>query len=180
LAVKENLIFIAECKKSLLPTDIFELRTLYDNLWKASEQLDLIIEALSNLEYRNRIGVKVEYDLSKERTIIASIITTNRLFVGLRLFKYPIRNIQEVLNIIGTGTIKTQKGEYSVWKNKEFSLDDLFYYFEDGKFHQFLFDAMTEKDILYRFKAINVNFVTYTLDILKAENNFEKLNYRKK
>ncbi|MEK6590048.1 MAG: hypothetical protein AABZ11_05155 [Nitrospinota bacterium] len=46
LAYKDNFLFIAECKKFLHPTNIYEQRTIFDGLKKARNQLDLILEAL--------------------------------------------------------------------------------------------------------------------------------------
>jgi len=179
LAINNEMIFIAECKKSLLPTDIFELRTLYDNLGKGSKQLDLIIEALGDSETRKKISAKIGYEISGREKITASIITNNRLFVGLRLFKYPVRHILEAINILETGIIKYINDEYSVWKDKSFSLDDLSYYFSDPDFHQYFYNAMIKRDLVFKFSSINIVQVTYIYKPDLADRYFKKLGYRK-
>jgi len=48
---KEDFLFVAECKNSLLPTDIYELRNIYDSLNKANKQLNLVLDALKDSNY---------------------------------------------------------------------------------------------------------------------------------
>jgi len=179
LAINKNLLFIAECKKTLLPTNIFELRTLYNSIIKANSQLDLIVEGIRNSNLSDLISNKTGCDLNRIKTIKTAIITNSRIFVGCNLWKHPIRNIQEMINIIETGKVKTHTGDYSVWKFEKFSLDDLCYYLDDEKFHKHFYDSMLEKKLVFKLKSIDVIVVTYTLDAQRAEENFEKFGYRK-
>jgi len=179
IAFKKDFLFIAECKKSLFPTSLYELRTLYDYCSKANKQLNLILKAFKNPKTRQEISNKIGYDLDNIKDIKTSIITNNRMFVGLKQWNHPVRNIQEMYNIVKYGTIKIYNGLFSMWGNNIFSSDDLVYYLEDTKFHKPYYDAMIEKKITYNLHKLNISFTTYFLHQKKFFEQLKKLNLRR-
>jgi len=168
IALKGEILFIAECKRTLLPTNIFEFRTLYDEIMKAIGQLDTINLALSDARASAEIGSKLGIDISRIRRIQTAVITNNRVFAGLTIRGHPIRNVQEVINIIGTGLVRTNDGNYSVWENDVFSDEDLFKYFSDKGLCKYSLDAMNKRELFFAFDNFDIKFTTYYLNAPKA------------
>ena len=173
IAIRDDFMFIAECKRSLLPTGLYEIRRLYDYLKKGDDQLDYLIDAMKDQGVIKEVGDKIGYDLGRISQIKTAIITNNRLFVGYRIGNHPIRNIQEICNIISSGIIKTENGEFSVWKGDVFTPDDLQYYLDD-EFYRYQYDSMVPKSYIYDFGEVKFSFSTFHLDQDKFKENIIK------
>lgn len=180
LAYSNEFLFIAECKNSLHPTNIYELRTVYDNLNKANKQLNLTLEALKDSETSKDLSKKVGYDLTNIKVIKTAIVTSNRLFEGLVFWDHPVRNIHSFTNHITTGNLRTEEGYFSLWESETFALNDIENYLRnDFIVYKLFYNAMVPKEMIYQFKGKKVFFETYILNIEKAKQNLNELNLRK-
>lgn len=181
LAFKDDFLFIAECKKFLHPTTIYELRTIYDGLFlKASDQLTLILEALSDDNASKALSSFIEADIRKFKTIKTSIVTNTRLFWGLSVKHYPVRNVYELFNFMETGQFRTEDGYYWFWENDYFILNDLERYLEErSPAFQGFYNAMLPKDMKYKFGKYNITLETFILNLEKAKNIAKDMGSRK-
>jgi len=180
LAFKDDLLFFAECKKFLVPTNIYEQRTIYDGLIKASSQLDLILKAIEDEKASKKLSILIGEDINRFKIVKTSIITNTRLFVGLSFKKHPIRNIYELYNFMSEGKLRSKDGHYWLWENNYFALNDLLRYFDnDFSIFKGLYNAMQSKEIVYKFGKYNIYFETFAMSIEKAENITKNLALRK-
>ncbi len=180
LAYKEDFLFVAECKNSLLPTDIYELRNIYDSLNKANKQLNLILDALKDSNTIKEISDKINYDLKNIKRIQTAVITSTRLFVGSSFWNHPVRSVHEITNFLETGNIEKNDGEYSLWGNDTFTINDLINYLNDNNpFIKLFYESMELRKLEYHFNSFRVSFETYSLNTQKLELNFNNLRLRK-
>ena len=170
IAIKDKFMFIAECKRSLLPTGLYEIRRLYDYLKKGGDQLDSIVDAMKDQAILKELGNKIGYDLRNIGRLATAIISNNRQFVGYRMGKHPIRNIQEMSNLVSSGIIKTFEGEFCVWKGDDFSSSDLENYLDDA-FYRFQYDSLVPRSYNYDFGETKFVFSTFHLDLNKYREN---------
>lgn len=179
LAYKDDLLFLAECKKSLLPGNIYELRTIWDNIIKANEQLNQILEALMDLNASREISNKIGCNINKFQTIKTAIITSNRFFWGLSTLDHPVRNVHELCNMVKTGIIKGETGNYSYWEKDAFSLNDLINYLSpQEKVLNIFYESMFKREIIYKLDGFNLIFETYALNLNEIEEKFKNLSTR--
>lgn len=180
LAYKEDFLFIAECKNSLLPTNIYELRNIYDSLNKANKQLNLVLDALKDSNTRKEISSKIRYDLKNIKRIRTAIITNNRIFIGLSFWNHPVRSVHEITNFLEKGNVEKNDGEYSLWENDTFTINDLVNYLSDNNpFIRLFYESMEPRKLEYHFNNLQVSFETYSLNTQRLELNFNNLRLRK-
>jgi hypothetical protein len=170
----ENTLFVFECKHNLMPVNPFDLRTTYDYIKKAEIQLDKIVNAFNNGDLIKVLEKKHNIDLSGITTIQACIVLSNRLFNG-NIFKYPVRNINEIDNVFNVGTIGTEHGTFWLWKDKKLTIDFLLEYFSlDNKLIELIYDSLSTKELIYKFGEFEINFETYSLEFSKAATKLKK------
>lgn len=101
-----NHLYIAECKKNIHPTDIFESRTTIDALHKAERQLNRIEEEFKNKAKKHQF-IKQNFGVEdwEKVEIIPFVITGNRIFSNSNEFIYPVRFFKELIAYIQFGTI---------------------------------------------------------------------------
>jgi hypothetical protein len=167
-AVLGNTLFLFECKQSLHPVSVFDLRTTFDYIKKAEKQLDNFNQEFANGCLIKELESKHKINLGEINKIVSCIVLSNRLFNG-NAFKYPIRNISEIENIIERGTMRTNKGLFWLWKGNELCLNDLLDYFSlNSRLVKLFYDSLSVKTLRYELTnpAIEVEF--YYLDSKKA------------
>jgi hypothetical protein len=105
-----NVLFVFECKDSILPTNVFELRTTVDYLEKAEAQLTDRVSRLREL-LSNKPQQWKSQIVSEEVQIIPAIITRTRMFVGYSGFGYPIRPVHEICTMVKDGVVSIYNGD---------------------------------------------------------------------
>jgi len=169
----KDTMFVFECKHTLHPVSAFDLRTTYDYIKKAEKQLSYVNELFDKGELLPILEKYNKIDLSNITKIHFSIVLSNRLFTG-DVFKYPVRNFNEIDNVLNRGTLRTKDGEFYIWKSKNLELVDLVDYFSlENESFAFLYNLLTFKTINYNSSGIEVLFDSYYLDQKIAD---EKLN----
>lgn len=126
LACSENRIYVFELKNAIFPAGPHELRTTYEYIQKASEQLDLSCKALTDIafrrEYFKRWGIT---NPDRERSVHTCILLGNRLFTAENGCRHPVRYAQELNIILSSGLITNAFGRWRYWGGETFSDDDL-------------------------------------------------------
>lgn len=164
-AVYENVLFVFECKHSLHPVSTFDLRTTNDYIKKAEKQLDLIVLDFQNGTLLKKLERKHNIRLNQIEKIQGAIVLSNRLLNG-NIFKYPVRNIREIDNMLNRGTMKTENGTFWLWKDKRLSLEFLLDYFSsNNKLINLFFDSLTKRTKTYEFARPVIEFDTYSLEM---------------
>lgn len=174
VAVYDKVLFVFECKQSLLPVSIFDLRTTFDYVKKAEKQIDLIKQDFDEGNLIKKIEQKTNTNIGEITNIHGAIILSNRLFNG-NTFKYAVRNIHEVTNMINKGEIRTDKGEFYLWPEKKLTSQFLTDYLSlENEVYDLLFNSLSKRTLTYDLLKPNIEFSTYFLDIKSAMNKMEE------
>jgi len=100
-----NYLFVFECKHSLLPCTLHELRTSYDHIKKAASQLTTVKELLAQKEVEAELYRRLGWALTPASAIITCIVSCNGMFPGLAIGGHPVRRWAELQNVIESGVI---------------------------------------------------------------------------
>ena len=175
----DDALIIFECKQSILPTSIHDLRTSFDYIKKAEKQLNILKADFEKGSFIEHITQKTALDLTGIKELVTGIIISNRLFIG-NVFAYSVRNIHELHNFITSGIIHTQEGQFNTWRGNTFSLMDLKEYLYDNKIFQLLYDIIEPQTLEYALKPFHLKEKTYFLNIEKARASIKNLtvNYK--
>lgn len=175
-AVHENVLFVFECKHSLHPVSPFDLRTTFDYIKKAENQLDLVLNDFHNGHLVKKLEAKHNIKLNGIEKIQGVIVLSNRLFNG-NIFKYPVRNISEIDNMLNQGTMKTKDGTFWLWKEKKLTIDFLLDYFSlDNNLILLLSNSLSQRTQIYEFAKPEIKFNTYFLDIEIATSKLKEFS----
>ena len=163
-AIYQDILFVFECKHTLHPVSSYDLRTTYDYLRKAESQLDKINKSYQEGKLLKILERKIGINPNGVKKIVSSIVLSNRLFNG-NSFKYPVRNINEVINMLTKGIMRTDNGNFNVWKSKSLTIDFMLDYFSlDNKMTTLLMDSLSKRTMTYEFAKPKVLFDSYYLD----------------
>ncbi len=163
-AVYDNTLFLFECKQSLEPVSAFDLRTTYDYIKKAENQLDYFNQLYEDGILLDLLEERLSINLSQISNVVSCIVLSNRMFNG-NAFKYPVRNINEITNFIEVGTVRTNEGKFLLWENETLSLSDIINYLSlDSKFVGLFFDSLSVRTLVYKLTNPNIEFDSYYMD----------------
>ncbi|HCH8075244.1 TPA: hypothetical protein NJW64_003440, partial [Acinetobacter baumannii] len=119
-----NEVFIFECKNSYHPANEYELRNSFEHLVKAEKQLENLEKMLKDPTTRKNLAKKLQISLYK-CNFNFSIVSSNRLFNGLKVKSYTCLNAQELINCISGGSLRIDKNVYRFWETDNFSVQEL-------------------------------------------------------
>lgn len=155
LAVVDNCLFIFECKNSLHPCNMFELRTTYDYIQKAAIQLTRFQNLWQQEPFRRYLATKIKTHHHLPSQLCSCIVTGNRMFSGLREQGHSVRPIQELCNIISKGEIllnsyniydqdagKKSIIKFKLWKEDQLKAEDLLGYIQEDSLHKCYFNSL--------------------------------------
>lgn len=174
LVISETDIILIECKAPLNPTNNFEMRASYDHINKAAKQLNLSKAAMSNVAFRKKflknLGVK-----NTPCNIFTCIVFGNRLFNGYTIESHPIRYIRELDMILNNGHIYSEAGVWRVWKNIEFSHNDLIDFITPEYCLGIANQCAMDKVEQYMYvKGKKIVFETYAFNFAKVIVQYDK------
>lgn len=181
-AIYEDTLFVFECKHTLHPVSPYDLRTTYDYIKKAENQLDKINQCFIDGKLMEQLKHKLKVETDGITRIVSCVVLSNRLFNG-NIFKYPVRYIHEIKNLLINGEMRTEDGVFSVWEEgkltKNFMLD---YFSHSNKLTTLLMDSLSKRTLTYELAFPEIMFDKYYLDtevaIPKLKNytdNLEKI-----
>jgi hypothetical protein len=167
LAVVDNCLFVFECKNSLHPCDIFELRTTYDYIQKAANQLTRFQNLWQQEPFRTYLATtKIKTQSHLPSQLCSCIVTGNRMFSGLREQGHSVRPIQELCNIISKGEIllnsyniynqdagkKSINIKITLWKENKLKAEDLLAYIQEDSLHKCYFNSLSISEQTIKLK----------------------------
>ena len=157
LAVVDNTLYIFECKHTLHPINVYDMRTTFDYIQKAELQLDKIKNEYEAGSLKMIIEAKLGISLEHIASVSYSIVLSNKLFSG-NTRKYSVRHINELTNIIEEGRFKTNDGMFSIWQGDSMTSQDL---------DNFLGTNNAALNILY--ESLSVTTLSYPLTMPSIE-----------
>lgn len=177
LAVWDNKVFAFECKASLQPCNVFELRTSYDYICKAGKQLTQFKHLFKVPDFRKYLGAKLGIHLGDDKNVHTCIVTGNRLFSGWIQDGHHVRPLHELCNMLESGTVivraiqgsvaRARVVKYRTWKGDKFTPDDLITYIDGENLHRPRFGAMEPWSNSIMIGKKKLVFETYRLDMEK-------------
>ena len=176
IAIIEDTLFIFECKNSLLPCNIYEIRTSYDYVVKAGDQLDRFSRLAKEPKFFEYFLKKLGWPMIPPLKLTTCIVMANRMFAGYRHNNHPVRGNHEVINQITTGIIAIGDKRYCTWKNVEFAAEDLRCYLEDDLTYEPIWKATVAHKQTYDFDEFTINLMSISLDM---ETMADDITFRK-
>jgi hypothetical protein len=187
-----DLLFVFECKHSLLPCNPHELRTSYGHMKKAGSQLTRIKRLLGQEDAEAKVYRRLGWRLSPAAEIVTCIVSCNGMFPGLDIEGHPVRRYPELRNMITSATVrvgsvslKDANGKDSadesgvlagsLWDGTELTPDFLRRYIKDGFLRDAQFAAMFPVEEDFSLGDMRLVFPSFALDLEKAQQNLEAL-----
>jgi hypothetical protein len=166
LAVVDNCLFVFECKNSLHPCNVFELRTTYDYIQKAANQLTRFQDLWQQEPFRTYLAKKIKTQPHLPSQLCSCIVMGNRMFSGLREQGHSVRPIQELCNIISKGEIllnsyniynqdagkKSINIKIKLWKENKLKAEDLLAYIQEDSLHKCYFNSLNRSEQTIKLK----------------------------
>lgn len=170
-------VFAFECKHSLHPCNIAELRQSHDHLQKAFGQLTRFRTSMRDAGFCTALGKKTGLDLAPGLRTETCVVMGNHMFVGYEHQGHAVRNIYELVNMIGGG-----KADFLVprsftepdgpkdllnlpyWQGDSLRADDLVDYLRGESLHRLAFQAMMPHDETVPFGGQELKFLSFALD----------------
>ena len=167
VAIFERRLLVVECKNAFHPCGAHELRTSYDHILKAASQLDRLTNALRKVEVRNQLIKQLSGESGEVEEILTCIVTANRLFNGYQIGDHPVRQANEMMNMIVGGVASFGEEEIRLWRDNDFQAEDLLDYLAGSTIQFELFDALEEICYRYEFGSSRMVVSSYALDVEK-------------
>ncbi|MEG4083924.1 hypothetical protein [Microcoleus sp. POL10_C6] len=165
LAVVDNCLFVFECKNSLHPCNPFELRTTYDYIQKAANQLTRFQDLWQQEPFRTDLARKIKTQSPLPSQLCSCIVTGNRMFSGLREQGHSVRPIRELCYIISKGEIllnsyniydqdagKKSIIKFKLWKEDQLKAEDLLGYIQEDSLHKCYFNSLSRSEQTIKLK----------------------------
>lgn len=164
LAVVGRTLLVIECKSAFHPCNVHELRTSYDHVLKAADQLDRLKRVLQDKGVVGPLLRRLEWNNMEYDSVSGCVVTANRMFNGYTIRGNPVRQAYEMINIIQDGTITVGTDILRVWQSDEFSPEDLLRYLAGSTTHHDLFASMEPRDVTYPLGSDEMTFSTFILN----------------
>lgn len=171
----DDLLVLVECKHTLLPTSVYELRTTYDYIRKAQLQLDKSLVSYADGELRSKLNERFGKVLSPNIEIRTLVVTSNRLLNG-NLYQHPVRNIHELKNLITSGIMRTNDGDFCLWNGQKFSALDLKLYLDEKNiYYQHIYSSLKSIELKYQASEEIILYESYYVNLEEATSSLSEI-----
>jgi len=106
VALKDNNLFLFECKNPYHPVNDFELRNTFHHISKGFSQLDKFKRIMTDQSRFKNFLSKLEIDYSKDISIHYGVINANRVMCGFSKDGFKVFHANELINFIKSGIIR--------------------------------------------------------------------------
>ena len=172
LALIDGILFIVECKNSLGPGTIYESRTSFDYIEKASLQLDRFCEAFSFPQFRKYLSRRIGWQIEESHKPVTCIAMVNRMFAGLRMHNHAVRGSFEIINQLESGVITMGEERLCLWQGDSFTGEDLRRYIEDDISYIPLWESIQDVKHVFPFGDYDLEYHTHYLDLKMVADKF--------
>ncbi len=164
IAIRGTKLFVFECKKSLHPCNIHEIRTSFDHIRKASQQLDAFLKLWAVPGFREYLGELLDWSIPSDSLIVTCIVTGNRMFTGYKTNSHAIRSIYELTTFMNSGEISLGSQTRRLWRGQTLTEDDLYDYIVNDLIHKLLFDSLICRKEVYPLGKFTIDRQVYSLN----------------
>lgn len=164
ICMREGALFVFECKNSLHPCSMAELRTSFDHILHSQEQLDKFKTLWEQEGFRRYLSKRLGWDLADISTATTCVVTGNRMFAGMRFGSHAIRSFFEIGNFIHSGVISVSGKDVELRSAGSLSSLDLQAFIEQDTLHKKRLAAMVRKDEVVKCGQVTVVREDYVLD----------------
>ncbi|MFJ2991241.1 hypothetical protein [Pandoraea sp. NPDC087047] len=164
LAYRDGHLFLFECKNSFHPCNVYEMRTSFDHVAHAANQLTQRKTWLSKSENQRRVFDTLSWTVAPAANVHTCIAIGNRVFTGYECEGHPVRQVHEMLNLLRRGYIVIQDVSRRLWQSDHFSVDDLCAHLAGTTTVADFMTAMQPLDRTLSFGTSRLTFSTYMLD----------------
>jgi len=174
---KKNIIFIFECKNSVLPVNAYEIRAPYEQLEKAAfKQLPLSTTACRDREFLKKYSIDID-NTENDFEVHGCIVTSNKLLVGYHMNDFPIRDQAALIKFVEKGRKIFVDGDketlFSLWRDNEFTPEDLVNFLSsDYVYYKSLTDAQFEHKVSYDIGNAQIDLLIYPLNMEQFKKSF--------
>ena len=170
-ALFEDRLFVVECKNSLLPTGPHELRTSYEYIQTAADQLDRFKRLYHDLNFRQLLATKLGWPIGGSTQLVTCIVMANRMFIGYRIGGHAIRSSGEFAGFLAKGEIRLGNESRCFWKGDKLSGEDLNDFIEKDITYKPVWASLEEYSQRYSFGTYTVLQASYYLPMLDLAKN---------
>jgi len=169
VAYGDGILFGFECKNSLLPTSPFELRTTFNHLAKAADQMDRLRNAVRDPVFLQWLEERTGLPCTQATEVVTGIIATNRMFSGGKFRSHPVRGLLEMGNLLLSGEIVVGGRAKRLIQGERATPAEVRDELVNNTLRSELFDLMIPLEVTYTFSGKPVTTVTFALDRLELE-----------
>lgn len=164
LAYRDGHLFLFECKNSFHPCNVYEMRTSYDHIVHAADQLTKRKAWLLNHSNQQRVFDRLAWKASPTDHVHTCIAIGNRVFNGYGSEGHPVRQVHELLNVLLRGYIVIDDVPRRLWKSETLSVVDLCSYLDGATTVADFMESMRTLDRTLSFGDAKLTFSSYVLD----------------
>jgi len=172
LILIDNILFVLECKNSLVPTGPHELRTSLDYIEEAAIQLSRWQKHFHDPKFREWLAKKTGLAIDHKTWLVTGVIMSNRMFMGYRIDGHPVRGAYELEHFIREGNISMGDEVFSYWEGNVLSAEDLRRYFEQDLTYVAQWKAMKPFVETYQFDGCTVCVRRLYKDLLQLADEY--------
>jgi len=172
LILIDHILFVLECKNSLVPTGPHEIRTSLDYVEEAATQLSRWRKNFNDLNFREWLAKKTGLAIDDKTCLVTGIIMSNRMFMGYRIDGHPVRGAYELEHFIREGNISMGDEVFSYWEGNVLSAKDLRRYFEQDLTYIAQWKAMKLFVETYQFDGFTVCVRRLYQDLLQLAEEY--------
>ena len=168
--VVDKTLFIAECKKNIVPTDIFEARTSIDAIHKAERQLYKIQNELRTPAKLERVLNIVGVDYSSDYKVVPFVITGNRVFSNTNEYAFPIRHFRDLVRYVESGTMTVGEQDIYFREGPGYTEKDFIYFLqEDSPYLDCFIKSMAKYRQYFDHAKLQIQVDDYVLECAAME-----------
>jgi hypothetical protein len=172
VAYLDSVLFVLECKNSLLPASSFEFRTTLDHVQKGAVQLTRFRELSKEPEFLAHLARQSALPITKVDQIVTCIVTGNRMMSGAIIDGHPVRGLFELGGFLSDGSIGIGGKDVRIIEGNEVTAVDVVNYLLADTVHKRLFDSMVPFDRVFKLGSNQVTVESFALSGEKLAERF--------
>ncbi|SDH45903.1 hypothetical protein [Janthinobacterium sp. YR213] len=167
LAWKDEHVFIFECKNTYHPCNIYELRTSYNAMAGASNQLTLRKDWLIDPANQQCLFTRLGWKIPPSLTVYTCIALGNRVFNGYQFEGlHPVRQVHEICGLLSHGYVETHDGlRLRLWAHDVFTVGDLIAHLEGSGLLADMHAAVLPLEVATQVGEMSLIQSTFAIDL---------------
>lgn len=163
VALVGDTLVVLEVKHSLLPTGPHELRTSWDYVCHAAEQLDRFSGLFNDHAFREYLEPKLGFAVHNISRLQTGIVLTNRMFMGYRVGRHSVRGAFDLVRFLEEGVIRLGDEARCFWGGERLTADDLVAFFDRDITLEPFWRAMEIKEQEFALGSLTVTCPSFRL-----------------